>query len=63
MNIGNDCVGMVRMKELDTDMLRWLTQRYEVIVESKGEDITYELYGYGKSVGRIYTFRFAEYKK
>lgn len=46
MNIGNNCVGVVRMKELDTDMLRWLAQRYEVIVESKGEDITYELYGY-----------------
>ena len=34
------------MKELDTDILRWLTQRYEVIVESKEEDITYELYDY-----------------
>lgn len=45
MNIGNNCVGVVRMKELDTDMLRWLAQRYDVIVESKGEDVAYELYG------------------
>jgi hypothetical protein len=46
MNIGDDCVGVVWAKGLDTDMLRWLLRRYEVIVENKGGNITYELYGY-----------------
>lgn len=46
MNIGNDCVCVVWMKELDMDMMRWLLQMYEVVVESRYNGVTYELYNY-----------------
>ena len=46
MNIGDDCVGVVWAKGLDTDMLRWLLRRYEVVVESRCNGVAYELYGY-----------------
>lgn len=46
MNIGDDCVGVVWMNELDMDMMRWLLRRYEVIVESRCNSVTFELYDY-----------------
>lgn len=44
MNTGDDCVGVVWMKGLDTDMLRWCLQRYKVVVESRCNGVTFELY-------------------